>query len=239
MFLVFVVIAAMCIGTYKLIADFVDERQRKKTAIKNGMSFYIDRANRTVDIETGVPYRIESARLRIANGKSYYTDCVKVSALTGSLIQNYTQDKKNDNLKKREKAKEEAINSGENYYIYEERSKWPGATSLGETFEMALSNASLKIPKGRYLWCGLDDHKLYFVYTVFSFSPYVIANVLLDVEKGKLVKIVDEELYTPDEVNAIKKEMSELNSRRSSIEDWYYVGSWQNWGDKLHIRTEA
>lgn len=236
MFLVFVAIFSICVVVYKLFADLHDEKQRKVNAKVTGRSFYTNRNNCCVDVVTDVPYRIEPAKLVVTKNGSYYTDCLKVSALTGSLIQNYTQDKKEANAKARDIARTNAINNGEKYYIYEERSKWPGTTRLGETFEMALSNASIKLPQSKYIWCGINDNKLYFIYTMFVYNPNITANILLDVQSGQLTKIVDEELYTPEEISAIKREMKELNNRHKDLGSWQYVGSFQNWSDKLHVK---
>lgn len=227
MFIFIMIIVCACVGLYNLFINFYDEKENKRKAINNNQSYYINRYNQTVDVNTDVPYTYKSVRTKpnYATQKVEYTDYVKVSALTGSVIENYTQEQMIKNAEKRAKAKQEAINNGEHYYIYDFRQKWPGIQNK-KLFEMQLKDARTIFPNAKYIWADVITEKKYFVAELTEFYKKIKAHVLVGVTDKSDTIILDYDLYTPDELDSIKNLMRKDNWYEFSCE--YYI-------DELHL----
>lgn len=228
MFAFFMITIGACVGLWKLISDWNNERKRREDALKSGRPFYIDRYNQRVDAKTDVPYRYDSAHLTFNGNKWSYTDHVKVQAYTWKPIRNLTEEKRQQIRRERELAKAEAIKNGEQYYLYEKcSSDWPGHSNCARMYECQLYDAHLRMPLADTMWADVNTDERYFVYRL---SP---ANVLLNISTGQLEKIVDEEKYDPELIERIKKRMAYENKMNPKLYDWCFTHSYE-WSKTLH-----
>jgi len=228
MFAFFMITIGACVGLWNLLKAWNKERQSRERAIREGRSFYTDRNNQYVDVETDVPYRYTGGDLTLCNGKWAYTDLVKVQAYTGKVIKNLTLEKRQKIWAERAAAKEEAIKNGEQYYLYEKCSHdWPGHSNCARMYECQLYDAHLRMPLADTMWADVNTDERYFVYRL---AP---VNVLLNISTGQLEKIVDEEKYDPELIERIKKRMAYQNESNPKLYDWCFTHSYE-WSKTLH-----
>ena len=227
MFAFFMIMIIGCVGLYRLVNDWNGERKRKNKAINEGCSFYTDRNNQFVDVKTDVPYRYDGATIHLVNGKWAYRDFVKEQAYTGKVIRNLTQEKRDETRKARAEAKAEAIKNGDQYYLYEKKSEWPG--HCGRMFEMQLSDSHMEVPYVDYMWADVNTDTRYFVYRL-MFD----VNVLLNADTGKLEIIVDEDKYDDKKLAEIRYFMENKNKNYDSLYGWSFCSGYE-WSKTIHV----
>lgn len=125
MFLLFMIVLWCSVFLYAQIKDRSLEIGSKKEAVKEGVKegvdFYLDRRCIPVDVKTDTPYRVVRESSKMIPGVEYLRgDLVKVHTYTGKVVENLSQQKRDQLIAKRSMAKQDAVLSGKQYYLYEE-----------------------------------------------------------------------------------------------------------------------
>lgn len=239
MFLLFIIILMFCAWFWGLFKDWNRERKNKERSIEQGRDFYVDRYNNYVDIKTDVPYKIVGGNLIISPGGKTYTDVCKVHARTGKIIENLTQKVRDELAQERIVAKRNAILNGEKYYVYEKKTnRWPGINCGCFEFQVN-SKYRTTFYTNDTIWADVDTNQQFFLYcvhTIYHRAPKTcFANVLIDIKTGKIVRIVDPEKYTEDELYDLWNLINEINGKTHDIYDWHFISGY-DWPRELHVR---
>lgn len=208
MWLLVVIIFMACSGVYKLLRDQHIENKRRDEAIREGRDYYFDRNWYMTDVNTNISYYLKSDYSKDSKRMDHKGDCYVINAYTGQVMRNITQELRDKYNAEAEVRKQEAIKSGERYYICEYPQKWDGGGQLYKRFmeykheEIPCAPAMfMDLETGkRYLICQIyyDEHKRDFKYPIHRF----IGMGMWDVEEKKFVKLYDEENISE---NNIKK----------------------------------
>ena len=225
MFLFFMILISLCVGFYNLLKDWKSDKDSKERAIKNGKSWYVDRYNNYVDVNTDVPYRYDS-HLEF-NGEGYRkTDMVKRHAYSGKVIQNLTQDVRDKAKAEREVAKRNAIAAGEDYYVYDIPRYYPGEGSKVYDFMVGWLKHGVT-PLSNIMWADVNTDERFFCKKIYCYKDgeSVYANIMWSLDSGRIERIVDEEFYTEEELSLLRQYIDKENKRHEDI-SWSIFKEW-------------
>ena len=177
MFVLFMLVLWSSVYLYAQIKDRSLEIKSKKDAIARGADFYLDRRCIPVDVKTGTPYLVvhESCK-KIPGGGYVRGDLVKVHAYTGKVIENLSQQKRDQLAAKRSIAKRDAVLNGEQYYVYEEPQGYPCRY---------YSDPTRRLPAAPLIYGDVDTDERFFVYSLFFYrhGDPMYVNVLWNIDK--------------------------------------------------------
>ena len=211
MFVLFMLVLWSSVYLYAQIKDRSLEIKSKKDAIARGADFYLDRRCIPVDVKTGVPYLVVHENGKMIPGVGYVRgDLVKVHAYTGKVIENLSQQKRDQLAAKRSIAKRDAVLSGEQYYVYEEPQGYPCRY---------YSDPARRLPAAPLMYGDVDTDERFFVYSLFFYrkgNPMYV-NVLWSIDKQLLCRIIDIDQDTDSEIVEIQEEMDRLNRSGKNV----------------------
>lgn len=225
MFLLFVVIIAIICWFANQIKWYNFDKKREKQARRDGKSRYIDRNGDWVDLETGVPYKIDNGiRISSKEGELFEYGDVKYVSRSGRTIRNLSQEWRDKRALERAEWKNDAIQRGEKYYLYDLQKDFK-EIRVGDMPHFEGYKAG-DLPEGVPMWASVETNRRYFILSVTAGMP--AGNLLWSVDSRKIEGILDEDVLPKKNVEVLNFIMQTVNSYKKNWDKYDFKNSYNS-----------